>query len=243
MNRCEQFDSLEMTAYLKAAFATGLPGRLAQRIMAHSLAYGRHHGPIPDDARQAAVLVVLHQTSVGWSIPAIVRPETMKTHAGQVSLPGGMIETGETPPQTALREFAEELGAPPSGLEVLGPLTPVYVFVSGFEVTPIVAVSPHLLVFAPNPHEVAAVVELPLNQICDPSRRGRHTIERRGLSFSVPHFAIAGQQVWGATSLILAEFVALLTGQLRAQQPVALPTARTNPTPKSIATVPRPGIE
>ena len=217
MNRWEQFDPLEMTAYLKAAFATSLPGRSAQRIMAHSLAYGRHHGPIPDDARQAAVLVVLHPTTVGWSIPAIVRPETMKTHAGQVSLPGGMIETNETSVQTALREFEEELGAPAGGLQVLGPLTPVYVFVSGFEVAPIVAVSPQSLVFSPNPHEVAAVVELPLGQLCDPARRGRHTIERRGLRFSVPHFAIAGQQVWGATSLMLAEFVVLLTGQPRAQ--------------------------
>jgi 8-oxo-dGTP pyrophosphatase MutT (NUDIX family) len=212
MNRWEQFDSLEMIAYLKAALARGLPGRSAQRIMAHSLAYGRHHGPIPDDVRQAAVLVVLHPTPAGWSIPAIVRPETMKTHAGQVSLPGGMVETGETPIQTALREFEEELGAPASGLQMLGQITPVYVFVSGFEVTPIVAVSPQPLVFRPNPDEVAAVVELPLAQLCDPAHRGRHTIERRGLRFSVPHFAIAGQKVWGATSLILAEFVALFTG-------------------------------
>jgi len=213
----EQLDVPAMAAYLTAALARGLPGRSAQRIMAHSLAYGRHHGPIPDDARRAAVLVVLQSTPVGWSIPAIVRPETMKSHAGQVSLPGGMIETDETPVQSALREFEEELGAPAERIQVLGPLTPVYVFVSGFEVTPIIAVSPQPPVFQPNPHEVAAVVELPLGQLRDPARRGRHTIERRGLRFSVPHFAIAGQQVWGATSLILAEFVALLTGQPRAQ--------------------------
>ena len=93
---------------------------------------------------------------------------------------------------------------------MLGQLTPVYVFVSGFEVTPLVAVSPQPLVFQPNPHEVAAVVELPLAELLDPASRGRHLIERRGLRFSVPHFAIAGQQVWGATSLILAEFAALL---------------------------------
>jgi hypothetical protein len=92
----------------------------------------------------------------------------------------------------------------------VGQLTPVYVFVSSFEVTPLVAVSPQPLTFEPNPHEVAAVVELPLVELGDSARRGRHPIERRGLRFSVPHFAIAGQRVWGATSLILAEFVALL---------------------------------
>jgi 8-oxo-dGTP pyrophosphatase MutT (NUDIX family) len=210
MSGLEELDAGAMAAHLAAALARGLPGRAAQRTMAHGLAYGRHHGPIPDDARRAAVLLALHRSGKGWSIPAIVRPDTMKTHAGQVSLPGGMIEAGETPAQTALREFEEELGAAAEGLAVLGPLTPVYVFVSGFEITPVVAVSAQPLVFQPNPHEVSAVVELPLAQLCDGACRGRHEIERRGLVFSVPHFAIAGQQVWGATSLILAEFVGLL---------------------------------
>jgi 8-oxo-dGTP pyrophosphatase MutT (NUDIX family) len=178
--------------------------------MGHTLSYGRHYGPIPDDARRAAVLVALHRLPTGWSIPAILRPETMKAHAGQVSLPGGLIESDETVAQTALREFEEELGVPAAEFNVVGQLSPVYVFVSGFEVTPIVAVSPRPLEFRPNPHEVAAVVELPLGELCDTGCRGRHTIERRGLKFSVPHFAIAGEQVWGATSLILAEFVALL---------------------------------
>jgi len=210
MNAWEQFTAAEMADHLANRLARGLPGRAAQRTMAHRLAYGRHHGPIPDDARRAAVLLALHATAAGWSIPAILRPETMKAHAGQVSLPGGLIESDETVAQTALREFEEELGAQAANLQVLGELTPVYVFVSGFEVTPLVAVSHQRLAFEPNPHEVADVVELPLAQLADPNCRGRHVIERLGLRFSVPHFAIAGQQVWGATSLILAEFLALL---------------------------------
>jgi 8-oxo-dGTP pyrophosphatase MutT (NUDIX family) len=210
MKPLDEPDIADMTERLATAIARGLPGRAAHREMAHRLAYGRHHGPVPDDARRAAVLVALHRTAAGWSIPAIVRPETMKAHAGQVSLPGGLIEAGETAAQTALREFEEELGAATGDLEVLGQLTPIYVFVSGFEVTPLVAVSREPLVFQPNAHEVAAVVELPLVELCDPARRGHHAIERRGLRFTVPHFAVAGQQVWGATSLILAEFVALL---------------------------------
>jgi 8-oxo-dGTP pyrophosphatase MutT (NUDIX family) len=210
MSHWEQYDPPMMAEQIAAALSRGLPGRAAQRTMAHGLAYGRHHGPVPDDARQAAVLIVLNPLPADWSIPAILRPDTMKSHASQVSLPGGLIETDETPVQTSLREFEEELGASPRELTVVGQLTPVYVFVSGFEVTPLVAVSPQPLVFRPNPHEVADVVELPLAALCDPGCRGRHVIERRGLRFAVPHFAVAGQQVWGATSLILAEFVALL---------------------------------
>ena len=205
-----EFDATAMAEHLAGALARGLPGRTAQRAMAHSLAYGRHHGPVPADARRAAVLLVLHQSPTGWAVPAILRPLAMKSHAGQVSLPGGLIETDETPAQTALREFEEELGPPPGELQVLGQLTPVYVFVSGFEVKPVVAISPQPLLFHPNPHEVEAVVELPLAALYDSANRGNHLIERRGLRFKVPHFAVGGQQVWGATSLILAEFAALL---------------------------------
>jgi 8-oxo-dGTP pyrophosphatase MutT (NUDIX family) len=210
MNAGEQLDTDAMAARLAAAIARGLPGRSAQRSMAHRLAYGRHHGPVPEDARRAAVLIALYLAPHGWSIPAILRPETMKAHAGQVSLPGGLIEPDETVTQAALREFEEELGASPSDLAVVGQLTPVYVFVSGFEITPLVAVCQRSFAFNPNPHEVAALVELPLVELLDPARRGRHAIIRHGLQFSVPHFAIAGQRVWGATSLILAEFAALL---------------------------------
>jgi 8-oxo-dGTP pyrophosphatase MutT (NUDIX family) len=178
--------------------------------MAHRLAYGRHHGPIPADARQAAVLVALDPQSTGWSIPVILRPDTMKTHAGQVSLPGGAIDPQETVVRAGLREFEEELGAATTGLSVIGQLTPVYVFVSGFQITPVLAVSQQRLVYRPNPQEVAAVIELPLAELCSSACRREHLVERRGLQFTVPHFAVAGQRIWGATSLILAEFVALL---------------------------------
>src|SRR2546421_5104540 len=107
-----------MADFLTARVGAGLPGRAAQRVMAHRLAYGRHHGPVPDDARRAAVLLALHRTPAGWSIPAILRPETMKAHAGQVSLPGGLVEANETLVQAALREVGEELGAPTALLQV-----------------------------------------------------------------------------------------------------------------------------
>src|SRR5436190_18587256 len=174
MRGFDDLDARQMAEFLSGQMAGELPGRAAQRVMAHGLAYGRHHGPVPDDARRAAVLLALHRTSTGWSIPAILRPETMKAHAGQVSLPGGLVEADETVVQTALREFEEELGAPTERLLVIGQLTPVYVFVSGFEVTPVLAVSAEPLLFKPNDHEVAAVVELPLAELVDPARRGRH---------------------------------------------------------------------
>jgi 8-oxo-dGTP pyrophosphatase MutT (NUDIX family) len=211
MNEWHSLDAEQMAEFLTAKLARGLPGRTGQHMMATRLGYGRHYGPVPDDARRAAVLLALHRAASGWSIPAILRPETMKAHAGQVSLPGGLVESDETLIEAALREFEEELGTAAKQMQIVGQLTPVYVFVSGFEVTPVIAVSSSPLAFQPNEHEVAAIVELPLAELVDPARRGQHVIERRGLRFTVPHFAIARQRVWGATSLILAEFIALLS--------------------------------
>jgi 8-oxo-dGTP pyrophosphatase MutT (NUDIX family) len=210
VHRWEQLDPAAMAKAIERALAGGLPGRDAQRTMAPELAYGRHHGPVPPAACQAAVLLAVHRTDSGWSLPAVLRPPTMRAHADQVSLPGGQIEAGETPAQAALREFEEELGCQACDLHVVGPLSPVYVFVSGFEIAPLVAVSSRPLDYRPSANEVAAVVELPLAELADPACRGRHGIERRGLRFTAPHFAIAGQRVWGATSVILAEFTALL---------------------------------
>lgn len=212
MNEWQQFDPPAMSQTLQLALARPLPGRRAQRAMAHHLAYGRHHGPVPELARRAAVLLALYQNHGQWTIPAILRPDTMRSHAGQVSLPGGMVESDETPAQTALREFEEELGSPTDSLHIVGQLSPLYVFVTDFEVTPMVAVCQQPPVFAPNPHEVAAVVELPFVELANAACRGSHAIERRGLTFTVPHFKIAGQRIWGATSLILAEFLAIMTG-------------------------------
>ncbi len=206
----DQLSPPELAEALAHSLARGLPGRIAQRTMTPELAYGRHHGPLPSDARRAAVLLVLEPTPAGWSLPAILRPATMKSHAGQVSLPGGMVEDDETPVRTALREFEEELGASSGALQVLGTLAPVFVFISNFEVTPIVALSERPLILRPNPDEVAEVVPLPLRELVDPAYRASHLIRRHELVFRAPYYAIAGRQVWGATSLILAEFVELL---------------------------------
>ncbi len=73
----DQLSPSELAEALQRSLARGLPGRIAQRTMTPELAYGRHHGPVPGDARRAAVLLVLEPTAAGWSLPALLRPATM----------------------------------------------------------------------------------------------------------------------------------------------------------------------
>ena len=199
-----------MRAALKERFLLPLPGPDADRAMAPELAYGRHAGPPAFDAREAAVLVLLYPDDRGWTIPAMLRPIEMKLHAGQVALPGGMVEPGEAPYETALRELNEELGVATDGIEVLGALRPIYVFNSNFWLKALVAIADQRPELHLNPLEAAELIEIPVAALLDPAIRGTHRIERKGLVFNAPHYQIGPHRIWGATSLILAQFAALL---------------------------------
>ena len=103
--------------------------------MSPELSYGRHAGPAPHTARHAAVVLLLFRRDGRWHLPLTERPDTLAHHAGQISLPGGAVDAGESSTEAALRELDEELGfnAP---VEVLGQLADCYVFASDFLVTP-----------------------------------------------------------------------------------------------------------
>ena len=134
----------------------------------------------------------------------------MFAHAGQISFPGGMVEPGESTADAALRELDEELGVPPTSIEILGSLSPLYVFVSNFLVTPWVAVARTAIEFRPCVDEVAEVLEMPLAHLLDAGNYSVHPYRRGELEFSAPHLSWGEHRVWGATSIILAELVAIL---------------------------------
>ncbi len=196
---------------LRQRLAQPLPGLAACVDFEPELCYGRHQGPPAHDARQAAVLLLLYPGQGSWHLPLTVRPKSMSSHGGQVSLPGGLIEPGETVEQAALRECCEELGEAGAELQMLGNLSPIYVFASNFVVTPCVACSPTRPRFEPNADEVANLLEPSLVDLQNPDRRGSHLIDRRGVHFRVPHIVYDQHEIWGATSVILAEFLLLVS--------------------------------
>jgi 8-oxo-dGTP pyrophosphatase MutT (NUDIX family) len=138
-----------------------------------------------------------------------VRSESVR-HGGQVSLPGGVVDPGETFEQAALREAHEEVALPLGEVRVLGELTPLDIPVSGFRLHPIVGVHPTRPTLSPSDFEVARILEIGVDELQNPRHFVTTERERDGLRFSVPAFRIAGVEIWGATAMVLAEFLALL---------------------------------
>lgn len=141
----------------------------------------------------------------------IRRPEYPGVHSGQIALPGGRREGSESLEQTALRETKEEIGVRAVTLEVIGALSPLYTPPSNFCIYPFVAYSLIHPTFQPDPREVAEVVEVPLRLLLDLSIRRVETwhFEQIGAR-RVPFFDVYGHHVWGATAMILSEFITML---------------------------------
>lgn len=202
--------NLDLPDFLRARLRGPLPGRVAQSRFEPELSFGRHYAPPPPDARPAAVLLLLYPNQGGWHIPCTLRPESLSAHGGQVSFPGGLIEPGESSQQAALRELTEELGVDPAEVELLGQLSPLYLFVSNFSVASWVACAPRRPDFRPSPREVQEVLEVPLAHLLDQTQWGTHMREHSDLKFAAPHFGWKGHRIWGATSMILSELAALV---------------------------------
>jgi len=201
----------EIERSLRERLSGTLPGVQAQLRFAPSpIRPGWRAGHFPADSRMAAALLLLYPHDHKLVIPLTVRASGLARHAGQVSLPGGATDPGETLAQTALREASEEIGVDPSSVRVLGELTPVHVLVSGFTLHPVVGVTDRKPDFVAAPGEVDEILEVALDDLRDASRIGRGTRGRGKNPVEYPYFDLLGHQVWGATAMVLGEFICLL---------------------------------
>ncbi|MEX2185676.1 MAG: CoA pyrophosphatase [Pirellulales bacterium] len=195
-------------ARLGEVLAGPLPGHAAQARYEPELAFGRHGGPAPRSARAAAVAVLLYERDGVCHVPLTVRPAHLANHAGQISLPGGLVEPDESTADAAVRELEEELGVEASSVTLLGSLSPLYLYVTDFLITPHVAVVDSPPTFRPSDAEVAEVIEMPLHTLLDDQSPRREKHGFRGLEFYAPALCVSGHEVWGATAMILAELAA-----------------------------------
>jgi 8-oxo-dGTP pyrophosphatase MutT (NUDIX family) len=154
---------------------------------------------------EAAVLVPMH----GWpEAPGLVfteRRADLRSHAGEISFPGGRREEDEELLETALREAEEEIGLPRDNVEVAGALPPIGTFVTGFKVHPFLGLIEEGLAFTPNPSEVESVIVASLDDLIDAF--GRKRLVRRGVPFRTETFEIGDALIWGATARILTDLL------------------------------------
>lgn len=159
--------------------------------------------------RPAAVLVGLVPREAGLSVVLTLRNAGLRHHAGQVSFPGGRVEPDDDGPlAAALREAQEEIALEPARVQPLGWLDPLAT-ITGFRVSPLVALVEADTRFEPDPNEVASVFEVPLAHLLAPSNLHRVEIQFRGrprhvLEY-VPHEG--GARIWGATASMLQNFI------------------------------------
>ncbi|OHE69363.1 MAG: hypothetical protein A2Z99_17600 [Treponema sp. GWB1_62_6] len=184
-----------------------LPGRRAHAAMLPS--WRREVPDSHEGFRSASVLIILYPENGRLRFPLIERSSGPRPHDGQIALPGGAVESGESGEAAALREAREELGFDPSSLDLAGRLTPVAVSVSRFLMTPFVAVATERPDFRPAPAEVAAWFSVDLEELMEETSMTTATVRHDGADRSVPCFRLAGSAVWGATAMALSEFAEL----------------------------------
>ncbi|MCF7811950.1 CoA pyrophosphatase [bacterium] len=191
---------------IEFALTQPLPGSPAQNIMSpegRNLLHFTHKF-------SAAVMIALYRENEQWRFPLIKRAEDDFAHSGQIGLPGGKMEPGETIIETALRETEEEIGIKPEFIKVIGQLTELQIPVSSFLVHPVVGVMNCKPEWILECKEVDEVFTVSLDDVCNPDLVKSEMRRFKRGPVKVPYFRLYGHKVWGATAMILSEFGELL---------------------------------
>jgi 8-oxo-dGTP pyrophosphatase MutT (NUDIX family) len=195
---------------IKNALNETLPGRQAQFEMTNI--HRELNYVVPENARDACVLLLLFPIDKKMHLAFIQRASKnpKDPHSGQVSFPGGKFESGdESLLACALREANEEVGVIPSEIEVLGALTQLYIPISNFNVYPFVGFLPEKPAFILQESEVKSLLVFSVEHFLNPENKGLTDITVQTFSMkNVPYFKAEDLKIWGATSMILNEFLA-----------------------------------
>jgi 8-oxo-dGTP pyrophosphatase MutT (NUDIX family) len=204
-----------------------------ERLLAELVEKLEFSSPADPRGVPAAVLLALSPVDGKDDLDLVLvrRPDSMRTHAGQVGLPGGAVDPGDPDGiAAALREADEEVGLEPASVRVLGSLDRSYIPVSNFDVLPVVGLWDGRAPLRPNPAEVAGILRPTLRQLADPANHGTMPLEElvgdaglrgRAPDLASPVFWVDGVIVWGFTAGLLSLFLR----SLGLEAPPALPRA------------------
>ncbi len=171
--------------------------------------YDRSTFPPP---RLASTLLLLYPGADGeLRLPLTVRTADLRSHGGEVSLPGGAVDPSDASREAAaLREAWEEVGVPPAAVRVLGALDDVWIPVSNFDLRPYVGVTASRPELVPHASEVAAIVELPVRSLLADEGISDELIQGPGWVVRAGGYRHEGHLIWGATARALAMFATVL---------------------------------
>lgn len=163
-------------------------------------------------ARQGAVLLLLYPHNGRLYLPLMQRPVYEGHHSGQISLPGGKQEPEDKDKiETALREAWEEIGVEPARVQLIGQLSELYIPPSNYQVLPVVGFCAERPDFVADPVEVAALIEISLDDLLhEKSIQQTYRTLEGGIRMKIPYYGVDEHVVWGATAMILSEFLAIV---------------------------------
>ncbi len=158
---------------------------------------------------RAAVLIPIRQVAGLGPVMTMIRRASGGPHSGQMAFPGGRHDGAQDRSllDTALRESSEEVGLEPAHVEIVGALPERRTLSSEYVVSPFVAHIPDPYRFTPEPAEVARVIDAPLAEFRDASKRRDYEWTYRGGVFVVPAVDIDGEMVWGLSLAIIDDLL------------------------------------
>lgn len=166
---------------------------------------------VPDSVPHSAVLLLFSEDDAGQiQLVLTLRSSYLSSHSGQISLPGGRQNPGESLSETALRETEEEIGVSAKLPRVIGALTPLYVSRSGNLIHPYVAIVPKLPELKRSEREVDEIILITLEDLLGEHLRSVKPFQLRNETWDVPVWDIHEVPLWGATAMILSELCELL---------------------------------
>lgn len=198
---------------LQDAFSRPLPGKPAQEFLKPYLKINKNLD-IPQlfKPRVGAVMALIYPIENIPHILFIERPVYEGVHSGQIAFPGGKIEQADLSVlSAALRETKEEIGIAPEIIQVVGPLTEVFVFASNFIVYPFVGLlnkTPDLIL---EEKEVASILTIPLYKLLEPEIVKEKPIKNAlGFTLMAPYYDLEGKILWGATAMMVSELCEII---------------------------------
>ncbi len=169
--------------------------------------------PIPPEARPSSVVIPIYEDAEGPGVIVVRRTEGLVPHSGQIAFPGGKRKPDEDELTCALRETREEIGLGPEFLEPLGSLDR-YATITGYLISPFVArVRAWPLPLVADPHEVAAILPVPIERLLEPGTLKTATRETPAGPRVLNFFEVGDEVIWGATAAMLRQLLELAVGR------------------------------